>query len=1248
MTPEPKPQVDIATALPSSDDFRTSLLMPNLSARFSMLREQDDPTSKLGKANDDSVLFPKRASRLDLFGSRQGLADIAEVDSIRGSVRPPFANSRTESYTSDGYGTDEGSVMSRSRPGEGNTMFGGRQKIYKIPVGGSGSVKNFGLTEEGELPSGGNMGGKALYESDIATSAFQKLREQERQERERAGYDFANLGSPQEKDRSNSPPLAKYNRNRETSSSTNSGPSQPRTSTAATSVASQKSVYGAHEAINGSSHVISSTTQPNSASSERPVPKGRRMYGQGLDQHMYDQQSSALHRLESLQRPRPGPTTRVLQQSRSATNLTDRYQRGAPLFTSNGFRAGSPPPSATPPRMQDFDLGLGDENAAANLMDSDYGRSPPRSPTMTPSADPTHPDPTLVAALEPNDLGKATASGAFNKPRKQYNEQQYLQRQLQLQEGRGTPSPQLTRPFSPPALSIDERTTGRSRNNSSASGFSMSNSIRHPWEHHMEDRVLRAVPQRTRTPSVSQESSEQNHPAMDHSFLVNGSDVSESETDPSSPVPSRSRDQGFPTPAPQPTEPVDTKQPLDFNFNLNHLAEPAEEISSDSRSHRSEATITQAKDLSMLETNGPDGIDADSPTLGPVGVSNGLSGLVRTHLRNDSGKSSVYPEESPMRSRFPVEARESIFGHESALNQHHNDSWDDEDGHGGNWGLEEKEFEKQSPPMPPPLSLAARHMLEQATALKSQDSAKAKQMFGNGKVQRVLGGEAPRKSHQSTPSWQEQLSRFQHERGGSSETAKERESLDNAMAERKRMVQDSVLQTFAEGDSRSSSPARAPRSYENVPAKPTHPFGILKKSSKGSLVNKSDKPSKAMKMLGIDPSSAQDGNRPQLDMFMGREQLPDRAMPPGKKTSSPSARPKDVSSMRRQREQGIYQVQDQIPQRPSPRSSRSDSAYSDSSDRRPESRKNGAAKASMEGNRVNGYSPNVAGPGIETRTTPSPPRPVDESPANVFRHALLPTGRSRSAMSVRFMSDSRSARQAAFEQRAAPPGTPYMINPGNRPAANPYPHSTHSTPSLRETSSTFSATHPTMSNPQNSHSQYHSYSRPGSSRKRSINKHDISEPTFISCTSSVDTIDLPPGASLSNGMDSPPAENGAAPPIPARDSRRKRTQTLLQALARIEKPQGSSSTQHSSPRDDDIDEERSTFSADDEPTSRSMKQKLRKTSSEANNMNFRARQQAMQSPGPAMPPSQYAQVSPVADHVPYQAQQDVPASAVMF
>src|SRR3569833_3301859 len=69
---EPKKEIDLTAVLPSDDNFRTSLLMTGLSARFSMLREQNDPHTKIGKASDDSVLFPKRQSRLLEWGGGAG------------------------------------------------------------------------------------------------------------------------------------------------------------------------------------------------------------------------------------------------------------------------------------------------------------------------------------------------------------------------------------------------------------------------------------------------------------------------------------------------------------------------------------------------------------------------------------------------------------------------------------------------------------------------------------------------------------------------------------------------------------------------------------------------------------------------------------------------------------------------------------------------------------------------------------------------------------------------------------------------------------------------------------------------------------------------------------------------------------------------------------------------------------------------------------------------------------------------
>ncbi|KAF6221943.1 hypothetical protein HO133_001911 [Letharia lupina] len=1292
VAPQPKPEINISAALPASEDFRTSLLMPNLSARFSMLREQDDPSSKIGKANDDSVLFPKRASRLELFKGH-GLSYVTEVDSLHGTVRPPFASIRTESYGSGSYDTDDGSVMSRSRPGEGNTMFGGRQKIYKIPVGGAGSVKHFGAKDDEELPSGVNMGGKALYESDIATSAFQRLREEERQERERASLE--QLRSSKEQDRDGSPPLAKYNQNRETSSSTNSGRSQPRTSTAATSVASQRSIY--YENMSSSAHALSPSTQPSSAGSDRPIPKAtRRLYRQDLDQHLHEQQSSAMHRLESLNKPRSiagGPAIRSLQQSRSATGLNDRYQRGGPLYASNGFRAASPPPSGTPSRMEEFDLGLVPDQAVSNLADSGYGRSPPLSPPMSPSHDPNNHDTTFLAALEPNDLGKATASGAFKKPKLQYDDRQYKERQIQLLEGRNTPSPQLIRPFSPQALSIDEQTTGRSRNNSIGSTFSRTESVKQPWEHHREDRVLRAVPERGSRGSSPPVDEHHTNTTMEQSFLAgrSSSDVAESESEAESnfPIPSsKSNPQSFSHLMSQ-AKPVSLDQQLNFDPEANHLTPPAEESAFDSRSHLSESTITQPK-----ENNEPNGIDADSPTLGPVRVANGLSGLVHAHLRNDSGQSSIYPEDSPRPDRFPVEVRQSIFGHESALNHSRQGSKDDSGVNGEYWVKERRGSEQSSIVAPPPLSFAARHILQQATALRdNQQNPKAQQVLTNDKAQRVLGGEAPRSSHSrdNSTSWQDQL-KAHHARVGSTETQQEREGLATEMAARRRRVQDN-LKTYVEDNSRSPSPAPGVRPQEDGLARPRHQFGILKKTSRGSLVGKQERPSKAMKMLGIRPGEAgHDAPQPPPDMFMGRGQFHDRAMPRGKKTSPPPRRPQDLrqhsdnSPGSGQRLPNSGRSQENLAQRISSPSSKSGSSYSDSSEKRLESGKDSDPLPRVDRNRINGSHPVTAATGYEPREVQNAARPadgvVDSMPRSGLppaersqsamsrHHPMSPTERSQSAMGGRLRSNSKPVTPSYFEPRAAPPGTPFMINPKqssrvpppgtpyminpktpsrlptvhpNRPRAESTATSNESRPSTSSMTSSPSTLIPSQSSPS------FSYNRPGNPRKRSVNKQDISEPTFVSCTSSVDTVNLPPGASLSNGMDAPSPTRGPPPPIPVRDSRRKRTQTFLQALGRTEKPLETTSTEATpSHREDDPYEECSTFSADDEPTASSkMRQRLRKTSSEGGLNAKAARQAALQAPSPAVPNFE-VQSPGLEQHFPYQAQKDVPASAVMF
>ena len=413
--PEPVPQLDLTAALPSSENFRTSLLMPSLSTRFSMLREQDDPHSMLGKANDDSVLHSHRKSRLGGF-SDTGLSDIAEVASISGSIRPPFAaNGRSASYTTDASmatldddSSTNGSIMSRARPGEGNMLFGGRQKIYKIPVGDAGSVKSLGGQEQR------GMKGRALYEDDVHMSSFQKIKEEARRaERERKLEELERdmFNEDIATGALNSPSFSTFDERRGTTSSTGSGPSRMSGSTAATSI-------NTHWPIGSAAQSPMTNGPPQSA----PPPSigrsnSRRLYDSNLDHNVCEQQAANLTRMNSMQRKTSlnGPTSRhYLQGSRSATNLRERF---GPPASSESSRAASPLPPIGSEKLTTFD----------NIRSPMLNGHSPVSPVFN---DPENP---LTQAMDAKDRGKATALGQFNRP-KQFDEQQFLQRQRSLHQ----------------------------------------------------------------------------------------------------------------------------------------------------------------------------------------------------------------------------------------------------------------------------------------------------------------------------------------------------------------------------------------------------------------------------------------------------------------------------------------------------------------------------------------------------------------------------------------------------------------------------------------------------------------------------------------------------------------------------------------------------------------------------------------------------------------------------------------------
>lgn len=1249
--PEPTPApLDVANALPPSDDFRTSLLMSGLSARFSMLREQDDPNSKIGKASDDSVLFSKQQSKFNDFSfqSPYGLSDIAEVSSIHGSIKPPFAAmERKDSYNTlnggSSYGDDDsvhsGSIMNRSKPGEGNNLFGGRQKIYKLPGKSSASTKSLG--------EGGGMGGRAVYDHDVSQSQFQKLREEEKEVERKHREKEQREEAEAQASRPPSPPLSGYNRNRETSSTTSSaGPSNARISTAATSFTSQRT-----PSLSGSQTPITPGGSISSGNLERSTTKTRRLYETGLDQHLHEQQHSAMSRIDTLSKRTIGTRTSPMNSPISAmsptgsANPVDRWDRHAlgGKGSMPNMRTASPPPN---PAFSTFDFAV---KSIDHPDSKPYGMSsPPLSPPMT-----EHDD-MVVLPVRPNDRGKATALGAFSKPSHAYDEGKYSQRQVQMQQGRETPPP---RKHSPPGAFVP-RQPPRSRTESNAtfasaasgtSGRSRSNSS-------AQRQFLPPGP----LPMV--------HTKIPETRAALGTFLSSpDESVMSSPIdpPLRAK-----------TSNADlTKMNFqDQNINLERPPEsqhPANRM----RFGESPRSVPPSPGLLSPESQKPTStVPADSPTLGPTATMTGLSGMVRQHMRVDSNSSSIYGGASayeggstgPLTSRFPIDPMDAMpqNAYNSSSNPWDNDDSWDQGFYGGNQYTETKKPEaRESKAIPP---LAARS----PNTIAKEESRKA--------------------------SWERELESH-HTRDGSTETQKERQDFKNDLAERRRRVQEN-LKSFVETESRSSSPA-PDFTREPLPTK-TNPLGLLRaKTSRGSLVvrTKEPPPTKAMKMLGIgsatmnsSPSphrtnfdsdvrrrneedimadrpsmndddqmgngpkeqfippqtkafrqarrdaqrdrerqvamrhnqrNERDGHHPEWPNAVPENHSPQREpynqrVPPNIKTArqAPSRENMHGAPPRQQRQRNIAQEsQSSVGTNRSgsspPRPSR-DRSSSDVSGSRSKSRngryKDDLAKAMAEGAASSSqgmytelevphahHAPKSPGtPGIMLGQSPIP-SPMMPSPM------MPPAGRSRSNSRVGLGPGSyfepQKLQPMPTKNDAFVPGLP--LSPRPSPTA---PFSINPTP-VQPSPGTSAVNTPTAP-------AFQQQKQNPSARKRSINKHEISEPTFLSSTSRVTTINLPPEASLQNGMEM------SAPPIPPVNPMRRQTRGMFGLKKRDD-----FEDVHSLPAATQSTEEMSTFSDDGDHKPNKPRQKLRKISSEGGNLNAKARQAASSIPTPAMP-----------------------------
>ncbi|GAD93745.1 conserved hypothetical protein [Paecilomyces variotii No. 5] len=1125
--PEDRPEFNLDNALPSSDDFRTSLIMPKLSARFSMLREQDDPASKMGKANDDSVLFPKRASRLNLFGHNPTspglLADIAEVSSLR----PSFDSGRAGSFASsrddetDYNKAPGGSIMSRARPGEGNNLFGGRQKVYKIPV------------KSNESGGSGGLKGRTLYDDDVTLSTFQRLRLEEKENR--LAETMESLQGPSAGDSSELSSIHSIKRTT-TTSSTASGPSNGRTSTAATSIDEQPSTTSAEP------------SQPTSSAAptipERPKP--RRLYGQGLEQSQNKKSPAfaAISKFENLSRQRMGnletpPLNRHF--SRSAHNLRDRMQTSSPV-QANSTHENTPPPSATSPGLQS-NRELGFEPTSASST-TGYGVIPPLSPPVSENEDAS----ILAAAMQPEDKGKATAMGLFNKPNSKYDEQQFTRRQLQMHEGRNTPD--LRQESSRGEAQVPDDKRGRRFSN--ASKHSKTESVSSRYSVNRTGSNSPAPSGREAGPLAS----------TGATFFANSSgSESESEDDedrgPSRKPSSQALDDVHPALRPSSTGSVEDE--ADTSVQESSILLPEVRFS-DFRDLNpiTETSETDAVAPTIVEEESSEKA-LDSPTLGPSGL--GLSGLVRTHLRHDSDKSSIYPlPQSPgLPSTDPARYRESII--DPAVQGFrlsyatYTDCIQEDDEMDNDYGAVQETLDKISQPSEnqgmSSMSMRAKQMLEQAAALRGPNEDNGKQ-------------------DECHPAWQEELN-SKPRRRDSADTDMEREEFANELAERRRKVQEK-LRDFAETESRSGSPAPG----RSTPDLRGNPLAALKNRSSKKTDSAHSKNSKIFgnrsRATSVSSVVSDVENDEQSPYELGRH-------------SNGSTGKNMWQKARTLRRYSRDESRNSSPNRgPSPPS-------------RPESDASGRLKSGARGRDdlekvdedfVSQHTSRSSGEASGNRTSDSMTHPsVDAA----------------SVTSGRYFSGNISGKLDVNS-----PGEPpeLGLSPRPSPAA---PYSANTTPPLHEMSSDSSAASTPGSLQPGSHAV--PQRAPGSSglQKRAVNKLQISEPTLVSSTYRVPTVNLPPGASLTNGMDTPPV-----PPMNPRRRRQTATQTILGAL------KGEKNEQPPLPPSNHS-EERSTFSDEGERFPKVLN-RLRNISSEGSSLHGKARKDSatpQQSPNSLRP-----------------------------
>ncbi|KAL5115072.1 hypothetical protein ACEQ8H_007047 [Pleosporales sp. CAS-2024a] len=1165
--PEPKPEFNLDAALPKDDDFRTSLIMPGLSTRFSMLRDQDDPNSKMGKASDDSVLPPKTQPRLhDLGFVPGGLSDIAEVASLNGSLRRPFAtNDRSNSFDSRDE-DDGGSVMSRPRPGEGNILFGGRQKIYMVS---SNSTKGLGRT---------------LYDDDVNMSAFQKLRHEEKERlRQQEAEDHHG-------DRSEPSSPSATSRKRETSSSTNSATLNMRTSTAATSIASQ----GAN------SVAVSSPTYANFNGPLSPDPlspdlfrKPRRLYDQGLDLHIQEQQSSAINRLNSIQRargPNTGRATPPLPFARSASNLSERFNKG-PAFRSES------------PNFFKQQPGMSRNNSSAGA-----------SPVLSRPQSPVLPSPivssdgeealALHTALQPHDRGKATAMGAFNKPKQAFSEQQYAERLRHLHRDRDI-LPQAPAPKGEPSHSrkptLRERAEQekRRRAGSVASQQQRPDSPPEPAPAPSAFSKFQAAASQMRvtgpaTPnaasSEAQDMTGGAEPVCDKATFLNSRDSSgssEEETAERTTVRQLESMRRLPT--------ATWPAPDIFEHPAMRSRSPSRGAPEQSMEQQQPSPIRDARSADALPSIV--GADIDSPTSSAPDNA-GLSGLIRQHLRNASNVSSNYGESDYGMTGPPATAPVRLALRTQDI------------------GLQPRQATSSENVTPAPSTYSHSNPWD-LDDIDNQYRDEARSYHSISPVDNFKVKVQDASPDTTDPSVQWDLTpRRNHERVASNETEADHEAFQRDLAQRQRVIQEN-LRARAEGRSTSPAPStggglktalnmlRAKSSRESFATVDRHPDLPTRLPPRKMPAGNSSRSASSTSLAGL---SANDPPRPEMPALrskasrmlqeMGQDiqrehENRQRSGADGGRTGRPLGRSPPPTSG------------------PSSNRERSGSGTSGGpSQSRPGEYRDDVDQAMTEGSQ-GAYPPNM----VPSMPGYAAERPSIDSQGRMRSRSNSKTGAANHFESKHLQPIQTGPASANVSPRLGLPKYSPGIPISPRPSPGGYNSALPSPIAIPPyaANQTTPVSSPTSPNPA-TYNPNTVQLRQAMLRKKSVAKSEISEPVLLSMTSQIDTVNLPAGASLNNGL------GYDAPPVPPINPMRKRFNFGQADAAGSHNPYDPAIQPGlDSPRAPYAEQQMRTKSSDALPGgAQQPRNRLRKNSSEGRSL--RGQAQAQSGPSPGLPP----------------------------